>query len=231
MTKLCCISDTHNRHEELILPPADCLVHTGDYSMMGEYAETLEFLHWIAKQGSKYQIVFFLSGNHDFMAQDDPESFNELCDLILPANVIHLNEKSHTFDGFTFYGHQFVPDLPNWAFSRSRGKTMKMKTDLIPKCDVLLSHGPPYGILDIVPRRTWRDEQDEDGKWNIQDWSNVGCQDLLERVEVIRPKLHAFGHIHEGHSKIYKNNYTTFINCAVLDGSYDFVGNPMIFEI
>ncbi|KAJ4524886.1 hypothetical protein HRR83_000524 [Exophiala dermatitidis] len=46
--------------------------------------------------------------------------------------------------------------------------------------DIMLTHGPPYGILD----RT---------KTNV----NVGCEHLRRAVERCRPRVHCFGHIHE----------------------------------
>lgn len=45
----------------------------------------------------------------------------------------------------------------------------------------MLTHGPPYKILD----RTSRNE-------------DVGCEHLLRAVQRCRPRLHCFGHIHEG---------------------------------
>jgi len=45
----------------------------------------------------------------------------------------------------------------------------------------MLTHGPPSRILD----QTRRGE-------------NVGCDNLLRAVKRCRPRLHCFGHIHEG---------------------------------
>jgi hypothetical protein len=45
----------------------------------------------------------------------------------------------------------------------------------------MMTHGPPLGVLDA----TYRGE-------------NVGCQHLLRAARRCRPRLHAFGHIHEG---------------------------------
>ena len=46
--------------------------------------------------------------------------------------------------------------------------------------DVLITHGPPMAILDYAHGE------------------HVGCADLWKRVTDIAPKVHAFGHIHEG---------------------------------
>ena len=52
----------------------------------------------------------------------------------------------------------------------------------------MLTHGPPYKILD----RTNREE-------------DVGCEHLLRAVERCRPRLHCFGHIHEGWGAVRRN--------------------------
>jgi hypothetical protein len=44
-----------------------------------------------------------------------------------------------------------------------------------------MTHGPPMGVLDA----TYRGE-------------NVGCHHLLRAARRCRPRLHCFGHIHEG---------------------------------
>ena len=45
----------------------------------------------------------------------------------------------------------------------------------------MLTHGPPYGILDATSRGEM-----------------VGCGFLRNAVRRCRPRLHCFGHIHEG---------------------------------
>lgn len=62
---------------------------------------------------------------------------------------------------------------------------VKMPQDFIakiPKMDILLSHGPPAGIFD-----------------GTSGGSTVGCEALRGRLPFLRPRLHVFGHIHEGH--------------------------------
>lgn len=50
-----------------------------------------------------------------------------------------------------------------------------------PQIDVMLTHGPPYGILDMTKNN-----------------QVVGCEHLRRAVARCRPRLHCFGHIHEG---------------------------------
>jgi Icc-related predicted phosphoesterase len=76
--------------------------------------------------------------------------------------------------------------------------------------DILITHGPPFGKLDYV-------------KYPNQ---NVGCEELMKRVEVIKPKIHVFGHIHEGYGYVFDGN-THYINAAVLNGRYEFRNKPV----
>jgi hypothetical protein len=48
--KIVCLSDSHDRHAELRLPPGDVLIHAGDCWMQGHVAETQVFLDWFAAQ-------------------------------------------------------------------------------------------------------------------------------------------------------------------------------------
>lgn len=53
--------------------------------------------------------------------------------------------------------------------------------------DVVITHGPPYKVLDKV---------DHDECSDI----NVGCPILFQHItERIKPKYHIFGHIHESY--------------------------------
>lgn len=62
--RILCVSDTHGLHKQLTsLPPADILVHTGDFSMRGRENEVIAFNKWIKNQNYKHKIV--ISGNHE----------------------------------------------------------------------------------------------------------------------------------------------------------------------
>jgi Icc-related predicted phosphoesterase len=79
--------------------------------------------------------------------------------------------------------------------------------------DVLITHGPAFGLHDIVVNGT-----------------NTGCKDLLQRIIEVKPKVHVCGHIHEGYGSIKKGE-TRFINASVLNESYELVNKPIVFEI
>jgi Icc-related predicted phosphoesterase len=91
---------------------------------------------------------------------------------------------------------------------------MKSKWDAIPKdTDILITHGPPFGHLDIPGGQSIR----------------VGCEMLRHRVDEIKPKIHVFGHIH-GSSGYYYNGHTHFINASILNEQYLYTNLPVSIE-
>src|SRR5690606_9104680 len=111
------------------------------------------------------------------------------------------------------WGSPITPYFHNWAFNRKRGAKIKAHWDLIPDdTDILITHGPPFGILDetVYSKRT-------------------GCEELLLRVYQVQPKYHIFGHIHEDYGMLAKRE-TTFVNASVLDDRYELVNDAMILN-
>ena len=62
------------------------------------------------------------------------------------------------------------------------------------------------------------------------DGRRLGCQDLLATIEKIKPKIHAFGHIHEGYGVLEKNS-TIFVNAYNIDEHYRMKNPPIVLEI
>ncbi len=209
LMKLIFISDTHNQHEQVVLPEGDVLVHCGDFSGRGRLEEVTDFLQWFGAQPHRYKIL--IAGNHDFLAEQEPDVFRSL----IPENVIYLEDSGVEIEGLHFWGSPIQPWFFDWAFNRKRGAEIRKHWDLIPgNTDVLITHGPPYGILDMVAR----------------DARPVGCRDLLKRTGELSLKICAFGHIHEGYG-IVEQNGTTFINAAFLDEHYHARNKPVEITI
>ena len=62
--KILHLSDTHGVHRRLRdLPEADILVHSGDFTMSGSEAETLDFLEWVCDLPYGHKVL--VAGNHD----------------------------------------------------------------------------------------------------------------------------------------------------------------------
>lgn len=93
----------------------------------------------------------------------------------------------------------------------------------IPKSlDILVTHYPPKGILDEVPAYSRFN--------NNQDSVSIGNSKLLDQVLTQKPKYHLFGHNHNQGGLSVKYGSTTYINCAVLDDSYNLVRQPIVMD-
>ncbi len=68
--------------------------------------------------------------------------------------------------------------------------------------DVLITHGPPANILDLTISH-----------------QHAGCAELLKCIKQIKPRLHVFGHIHEGYGREEQDS-TIFVNASTCDLRY-----------
>lgn len=180
-----------------ILHISDILVHSGDFTMNGSEQEAIDFMNWFCDLPYSYKI--FICGNHDaclYEAKIDG----------LDKNVYYLCNSGVTIHGVRFYG---VPMFMEDCISdRQRRNYATIPADT----DVLITHCPPYGILDF------------------DDGINYGSTELLARVEEIKPRLHLFGHIHKQHG-VKKDGLTIFSNGAIMNGDYTNFNLPNLIEI
>ena len=131
-----------------------------------------------------------------------------------PNNVIYLEDSEVIINNTKFYGTPVSKIFNNWAFNRDNKKLQKHWEAIPDDVDVLITHEPPYGILDL-------------GVSN----EHIGSISLYnEVVNRIKPKLHCFGHAHNSYGKIIKNDIT-FINSSILDSLYYIKNKPQIIEI
>ena len=206
--KVVAISDTHMRHHDVQLPEGDLLLHAGDITSCGILEEALDFLAWFTEQPHPNKIL--IAGNHDFVFERNRPEILKL----IPNNITYLENEGVEIDGIKIWGSPVQPTFYDWAFNVNRGAAIKKYWDLIPNdTDVLITHGPPYGILD-----------------RTVSYKSVGCEELLIAVERVKPKVHLFGHIHEAHGN-YNDGNTTFVNASILNEKYIYTNDPFTFEI
>ncbi len=91
-----------------------------------------------------------------------------------------------SIDPLKIYGSPWQPEFYNWAFNLPIGPKLQEKWQAIPtEVDILITHGPPKGIRDKAPSGY-----------------DCGCPLLREEImNRIKPRLHVFGHIHDGYGK------------------------------
>jgi Icc-related predicted phosphoesterase len=202
------ISDTHGKHE-FDLPPGDVILHAGDVSSRGSKAEVERFLDWFS--GLDYTYKIFIAGNHDFFFER--ASATEI-QATIPDNLIYLNDSGTEVEGIKIWGSPIQPWFYDWAFNRQRGAEIQKHWELIPAdSDIVITHGPVFGILDRVASGL-----------------SVGCEDLLPRIERIKPKIHLCGHIHEAYGTRRVGD-TLFINASILDLRYTIKNQAVVFDL
>lgn len=191
--RIICVSDTHGYHELTQVPDGDILVHAGDITRHGGLDDVEEFDRWLGKLPHRHKVV--VCGNHDWCFQEKPAEARARI-----TNAIYLEDSGCGVEGVRFYGSPWTPLFYDWAFMLSE-EELAAKWELIPSgVDVLVTHGPPHGILD----RTNRDE-------------DAGSRSLFDRAFELRPRLHVFGHIHEA-AGITEIAGITFVNASTRMG-------------
>jgi Icc-related predicted phosphoesterase len=205
------ISDTHNKHKRLgKLPEGDVIIHCGDITSVGRNYEVANFMDWFSELNQfKYKI--FIAGNHDFLFEKE----SVFAKTLVPKNIIYLEDSGIEIEGINFWGTPVSKLFNNWAFNRPEEKLLQHWQAVPDNTDVLITHTPPYSIMD------WVD-------WNR---SHEGSPTLYKEIfDRIKPKIHCFGNIHSGYG-IKTMDGITFINASNLDDDYMCVNNPFIIEI
>jgi Icc-related predicted phosphoesterase len=211
--KLVCISDTHGDHERVHVPAGDVLIHAGDLTGHGSRKETLEFMRWFGRQNARHKLC--VAGNHDTFMEAEPETAARFA---ADCGVRLLNDSGCRIEGVSFWGSPITPRFFNWSFMRDSGAPIEAHWNLIPKdTDVLITHGPPHGILDRVQR-------------SEHEYEHTGCPSLLRRIHEIAPLIHLFGHIHEGHGRVDADNLSYF-NVSTMNEGYRIEHAPVIIEL
>lgn len=211
--RIVCVSDTHG-----IAPlepltalggPGAVLVHAGDLTMEGGAEGCIRAL--VALDDLPYDHVVVVAGNHDFWFEradrkyEIENNFNK---------IRYLQDSGIEIEGVRFWGSPWQPEFNDLAFNLPRGSKLAEKWALIPEdTQVLVTHGPPMGVLD----------------------DKKGCWDLTLRVAQLKSlKLHVFGHIHEAAGVVedYPEEGVTFVNACALDEKYQpYQTQPYVVEL
>ena len=177
------ISDTHTYHDLLTVPKdCDMVIHSGDGADVVEWwnnePEMRKFITWFDMLPMKHKI--YVPGNHDTSIEKGLVTKHNFKDL-----GIHFLENDFvTIEGLNIWGSPFTPTFGSgWAFNRERSKIYKIWKHIPDNTDILVTHGPPKGILD----KTFNRE-------NV--FEMVGDSALMKRVMKLNLKAHLFGHVH-----------------------------------
>jgi len=176
------ISDTHGNHKSLEVPKdIDIVIHSGDASNSINPRENLvefvDFFDWFASLNIPNKV--FVPGNHETSVDRGlfpKQNFED-------SGIHFLRESSVVISGLNIWGSPITPTYGQWSFMVARHKTDRYWQQIPDDTDILVTHGPPFGVLDGT--------YDVDGRYDF-----CGDRALQKRVFALNPKLMCFGHIH-----------------------------------
>ena len=116
----------------------------------------------------------------------------------LDDNCHYLCNSGINIEGIKFYG------VPMFMEDDMTRKYKEYLSGIPNDTDVLVTHQPPAGILDYDGHR------------------HYGSLELFEKIQIVCPRLHLFGHIHSAFGTSLSNG-TIFSNAALVDELYYFV--------
>lgn len=209
-----CIGCLHGVRPKL--EGGDLLIVTGDLTSHDEEEQHFAFNEWLEKQ--PYKKIILIAGNHDtWIEKNECAGFSDYDG----QKVEYLCDSGTEFEGLKIWGSPWTAQFKgiNPKCTAFTVKNHDHTEEVLSECwnkiplntDILVTHGPPFGIFD----RPNRDQC-------------VGSQSLLEKVLELKPRLHVFSHIHEegGKQVIFKRpgygdeNNTRFVNCSIMSDNY-----------
>ncbi len=210
--KIAAISDTHGRRGWTI-PSCDVFIHAGDFTAYGSTPETVNLINDIQERMLLGDIghVLITPGNHDKAFW---EELNRVKSFITNPNIHILIDQGIEIDGKYFWGSPWTPVFFDWWFMAEENKLQDIYLQMPVNLDVLITHGPPYGILDPGYQA-----------------DHVGSHSLLDAINSRNVKHHVFGHLHGAGGQNLTSNNTQFHNVAACNDAYKLKNNPLEFEI
>lgn len=215
------ISDTHGFQDQLDYVPCDLLLIAGDVGTVRDRIQNAvvvrQFLHWVKYYPATYKVL--VAGNHDTSIESRFITLQEIAD----HDVIYLEHEYKDVAGYKIFGSPYTPSFgEGWAFNKKRHHLYEYWSEIPENTDILITHGPPLGILDLSAA----------GRSGID---NCGDRALLNKVMEIKPKVHVFGHIHDERDVfnhgVFVRDETAFINASIVNLHYNKINKPIIWDI
>lgn len=220
------ISDTHTYHGLLTVPEGiDMVIHSGDATNprvpYASEQEMLNFISWYSSLPIKHKV--FVAGNHDLCIE---RNFITKIDF-MKNGIVYLENDYIEVEGLKIWGSPFTPSFgEGWAFNKKRSALHDLWKQIPDDVDIVVTHGPPKGILDLAYHQL-----------NCIEF--CGDEALRKRMYLLNPKLCLFGHIHNNDDIInagtmkLSNHNTIYSNGSVVtDGKFGKLSsNGNTFEI
>jgi Icc-related predicted phosphoesterase len=200
-------ADLHELHRDMEIPDADLLLIAGDVTMLSRSLWAIQdFNLWLGEL--PYKKVLLCGGNHDKFLDSPADDGPKL------SNATVLDNQAVSVAGLKVWGSP-VTMSPGGAYAMPSSDDRRRLFSSVPDdIDVLLTHIPPYGVMDQYPGSI----------------EHQGCRELLATVRRVRPKLHVFGHIH-GCRGVIEFGGTTFVNAAMLGLGGGLENPPLVMRM
>jgi Icc-related predicted phosphoesterase len=205
------------------LEGGDVLIVAGDCTSNDSTNAWKNYFDWFLCQ--KYRKKFMIAGNHDNYCKYWTNSSGFVEEIVKQGKEFftYLCDSGEEFEGIKFWGSPwslwFDGINPHCKAFTGTDEHIKSKFDRIPNdVDVLITHTPPYEILDEVFDHY------------IEEIMNFGSKSLLEAINRVKPKINIFGHIHECGGKTlsyaHDDSITECYNVAQMNRDYDIQKRP-----
>lgn len=203
------VSDQHGFFTEI--PECDLLLIAGDICprdnhQLGFQEVWLDsaFKYWAKNQPCKK--IILVAGNHDFIFESRLSTALNILKSI--PHLTYLEDNYCWYEDYKIYGSPWQLYHGGWAYNLYEPE-LEQKWNKIPDdTDILVTHSPPMGYGDKAPPTI---TDDNETKWPEPE--HIGSPSLTKRIEIIKPKLHVFGHIHSGFGQ-WKVNESILANVA-----------------
>lgn len=215
------------------LPEADVVLHCGDLT---KRSEPVEFEATFAMlRGLKAPLKLVIPGNHDGALDrgwwsmwqqprrdphmEIPGEAERIVEAARQDGVRYLVEGDYTFNlangaRLRVYASPWTPEYGTWGFQYGdSGHDFSIPAGV----DIAMTHGPPQGVLDET-------------RWG---GTRAGCDCLFRAIEHSKPRVHCFGHIHEGWGaylatwKTVENQYNVTTASAIDADQSKFIEEPL----
>lgn len=207
--RLVIVSDTHLY--EIDPPEGDVLLHCGDMTYTGNVKELGEVQRQFRALAPRYKHgILYVAGNHDFMFDQDQK---KALALMEPSGATYLQDSGIELEGVKFWGTPWVNQFYDWAFMAEEPVLARYYSKIPTDTDVLICHGPAFGMLDMTERGV-----------------HAGSTELRAVIHKVKPKVFAFGHIHEGYGQVDFAG-VKYINASICDARYRDKNAPVVVDI
>ncbi len=219
-----CTSDLHGEYPKLA--GGDLLIVGGDLTAKDTFSEYISWAKWVKKQG--YEKVVWIAGNHEGCVEK--KKYDPVPEYITDESgnsstwIDYLCDSGTSFKGLKIWGSPWTLTFAGMSpkcksFTVDTDKELAKKWAMIPTgTDILITHCPPWGLMDTV----------ED--FFTGHMKNTGSKSLLEAVERIKPKIHVWGHIHEGYGQLllkHDGPNTICVNASHVNENYKPTNKPI----